>query len=69
MANGNLEVKLSLEKTIHSGIEKVIKDIFKDHGLVIQQITVEWIDVSTPEKFDLMLKSVELHTIKLADEN
>ena len=66
MEKTELELKVSAEKSIHERLKKVIQQIWYDHNVCILEISIDWIDVSTPSEHEMLMTSIDMRsTIKV----
>ena len=62
MAKADLELKVSVEKAIHEGLQEVLQQIWDDHKVCVREISVDWVDVSTPAEPRMLLTSLDMRT-------
>lgn len=62
MAKADLELKVSVEKAIHEGLQKVLQQIWDDHKVCVRDISVDWVDVSTPAEPKMMMTSLDMRS-------
>ena len=62
MAISDLEIKVSVEKTIHLALQKALQKIWDDHQLCVQSISCDWADTSTYEKYNVLLTGLDINT-------
>jgi hypothetical protein len=58
----DLEVKLTIERMIHDGVADVLRQIETDHGIVVEEIFAEWVDISTMEQPRAVLRTLAIRT-------
>lgn len=56
------EVKIAVEKCIHDGIKDVLLKIRDQHGIIVTDIRVDWIDVSAPNGYNAVIREVQITT-------
>lgn len=58
-----LEVNVTVEKTlVHDLIKEFAKSVFDQHGIRIDSVSIEWIDVSVMSKKDFIVKETRAIT-------
>lgn len=62
MAKADLELNVSVEKAIHEGLQKVLQQIWDDYKVCVREISVDWVDVSTPAEPKMMLTSLDMRS-------
>jgi len=48
MAKADLELKVAVEKAIHTALQDVAQTIWDEHGICVEDVSIDWVDVSTP---------------------
>lgn len=43
-AKAKIEIKVSVEKSIHNVLQRFIQKVWDDHGIVIDRVFTDWID-------------------------
>jgi hypothetical protein len=59
MANAQ-GISVAVERAVHDGIAEALRIIEAEHGIVVNAIAAEWIDVSTMEQPRFMLQSLRI---------
>ena len=50
MAKANLKMKVSVEKVIHDSIRETLQMLVDDHGIMVNNVYVGWLDLSQADK-------------------
>ena len=59
----NLELKISIEKTIHETFLNTIQKIWDDHNICIKKININWDEWSTNFGAEMNVKEINFETI------
>lgn len=62
MAKADFELKVSLERAIHDGIQQVLQQIWDDHKVCVREISVDWVDASSPADPKMILTRLDMRT-------
>lgn len=62
MAKLESKITVSLEKIIHRELRNVLQHVWDDHGLRIESISADWMDVSTAGEINMRLMGVQVVT-------
>jgi hypothetical protein len=62
MAKPDLEVKVSIEKAIHVGLQTVFQEIWDEHQICVKSVKTDWLDASGPGHPSMQLLSLDLVT-------
>ena len=62
MAESKLKMKVSVEKVIHDSIRETLQMLIDDHGIIVNTISVKWLDLSQVDKEKYSICGLEIET-------
>ena len=62
MAEQETKAMVSLEKIIHRELQDVLQRVWDEHGIAIERIDANWIDVSTAGEHKMILRDMGMNT-------
>lgn len=60
MADGELEIKVSVEAVAHNAFKSAAEILYKDYGLLVHRVSISWMDLSTPREIAVMADKIEV---------
>lgn len=64
MASNDMQMVVSVESIIHETFSKVAMAIYEQHGVQVNGVDIEWLDVSTVGSHKAVVTKVSLRTEK-----